>query len=404
MLFFVLCGAMALMVTAMLVLPLLRPRESDAGASEVAVYKAQLDEVDRDVAQGVLDPAEAERARTEIARRLLSADKADAGPTAPAPVGLSRTAAALSAVLVLGATGVGYTLLGAFGPAGPYPDVPRADRIANADAMRDGRPSQAELESVAGRMTLAPENVPEDYLEMVAQLREVVPTRPDEVEGWVLLARHEAALGNFSAAARAEEQVVALRGEEVTLQERERLVDLLVAAAGGVVSPEVEARVQELLEDDPGNLAGRYYLGLLYAQTDRPDVGFGLWREVLDSGGDGPYVRLARGQIEEAAFRAGEEYRLPPQRGPTEADMAAAAEMDPEARAAMIANMVAGLEDRLATDGGTAEDWARLITAKTVLGDTAQAQAILTEARQVFAGRAEDLAQIDRAAAQAGLE
>jgi cytochrome c-type biogenesis protein CcmH len=77
--------------------------------------------------------------------------------------------------------------------------------------------------------------------------------------------------------------------------------------------------------------------------------------------------------------------------------------MTPEERQAMIAGMVGQLSDRLATEGGPATDWARLIKALGVLGQTDQARAILTEARTTFAANAADLAVIDAAAREAGL-
>ena len=111
------------------------------------------------------------------------------------------------------------------------------------------------------------------------------------------------------------------------------------------------------------------------------------------------HVRLARGQIEEAAFKAGLEYTLPPERGPSAADIAAASDMNAEDRDAMIRGMVAQLSDRLANEGGPASDWARLINAYGVLGDTEQAEAIWLEAREVF-GTSEAAMEILRAAAQ----
>ena len=59
----------------------------------------------------------------------------------------------------------------------------------------------------------------------------------------------------------------------------------------------------------------------------------------------------------------------------------------------MIGGMVSGLSDRLATEGGPVEDWAQLITALGVLGQTAQARAVYDNAVQVFgdATRALDL-------------
>ena len=61
------------------------------------------------------------------------------------------------------------------------------------------------------------------------------------------------------------------------------------------------------------------------------------------------------------------------------------------------------LSERLATEGGPPEDWARLVTSLAVLGDTEQAAAVLAEARGAFAGSAEAKALLDEAATTAGI-
>jgi cytochrome c-type biogenesis protein CcmH len=65
--------------------------------------------------------------------------------------------------------------------------------------------------------------------------------------------------------------------------------------------------------------------------------------------------------------------------------------------------MVARLSERLATQGGSAEEWARLIKAYGVLGETDRARAIWAEAQQLFGGNAADLEVVRAAATQAGV-
>jgi cytochrome c-type biogenesis protein CcmH len=89
--------------------------------------------------------------------------------------------------------------------------------------------------------------------------------------------------------------------------------------------------------------------------------------------------------------------------GPSEDEMAAAAELDPAEREEMIRGMVEGLASRLASEGGPAADWARLVTSLAVLGDTERAQAILAEARTVFEGDAEAQGLLDEAVRASGL-
>ncbi|MFP4450771.1 MAG: c-type cytochrome biogenesis protein CcmI, partial [Rhodosalinus sp.] len=93
----------------------------------------------------------------------------------------------------------------------------------------------------------------------------------------------------------------------------------------------------------------------------------------------------------------------PPASGPTREQMEAAQDMSPEDRMEMVRGMVDGLSTRLAEQGGTVEDWARLIGALGVLGETEQATAIRDEALQTFAGNEAALDLIRTAAEEAGL-
>lgn len=395
MLFWIIAGLIAIAAAGLLVAPLRRSGSAEAPAQEVAIYRDQLAEVDRDLARGTLDMAEAERARTEIARRLLAADKAGPAPLAEAPHRATTLMAGGTAVLlVLGAV-LAYAELGAPG----YPDVPRAQRLALAEQMRAARPSQAEAEAaVAASGTQVPPPLDDDYREMMEQLRSIVAGRPDDLEGWTLLSRHEMQTGNFAAAARAQEHVIALKGDEVTGADLLDLVDRLVAAAGGEVSPEAEAVLDQLLDRDENDPGALYYTGLLYAQTGRPDIAFRLWRPLVEAGG--VWGDLARPMIADAAFLSGVDY-APPAATPA---MAAIAALPPEEQEAAIAGMVEGLSARLAQQGGSAEEWAMLIRALGVQGDTAQATAIWTEAQSVFAGSTADLDLVRAAAAEAGVE
>ena len=105
--------------------PLLRGgRPMRARASfDQAVYRDQLRELDREIARGLLTPAEAESARLEIQRRLLASDLV---PVAPPRVSRSPVVAAVVFVVVgFGSVGA-YLWLGAPG----IPDEPFASRPA----------------------------------------------------------------------------------------------------------------------------------------------------------------------------------------------------------------------------------------------------------------------------------
>lgn len=398
MLFWTLSLALAALVALALSRALLR---GGAGRSEaeadLRVYRDQLREVERDLARGVIGDTEAERARIEISRRLLEADRAGRGRQAGARgspvVPLVLVAAAAAGAVAL------YRLTGAPG----YPDLPIAARIARAEAFHTSRPSQAAAEAE----TVLPERPRPDpkYAELVERLRKAVAERPDDLTGQRLLARNEAALGNLAAAIAAQARVIELSGAAATAEDYAVLADDMILATGGYVSPEAEAALAKALELDPANGTARFYLGLMWAQTGRPDEAFRLWRALLEEGPEeAPWMPMIRAEIGLLAQAAGVNYTPPAAGpGPGAADMEAAAAMTPEERQQMIRGMVDGLEQRLAGEGGTAADWARLVSSLGVLGETDRARAAYARARESLAGDEAALAAVRAAADEAGV-
>ncbi len=396
MIFWLVCAVMTLVVMVLIVTPLLRPKVVGDDNPDIAIYRAQLSEIDRDLERDLLAPDEAERARAEVARRLLAANKEarpDAGTTAPAravPLVIGVIAAALSFGL--------YYSLGAPG----YGDMPLNARLAASEEMRANRPEQAALEAAAPAPP-APD-LPEEYKAAIDQLRIIAPTHPDDLEVWDRLAFHEVELRNYAGAAIAQQQVIAIKGDAALVSDYQRLLDLKVVAAGGLVSPQAEQLIRDILDRDNGNIAARYYLGALYNQTDRPDLALRFWRDIIETGDPSDFhIASARAQVSDAAFRAGVEYAVPEARGPSFEQMDAASDMSAEDRQAMIGGMVSGLADRLANEGGPAEDWARLIRAYGVLGERDAASAIWTEAQQVFVSSMRGMEILTNAARDAGV-
>src|SRR5713101_4635076 len=99
--------------------PLVRGRAPASAASDVAVYRDQLEEIERDRADGRIGHDEFEAARVEVSRRLLSAAGASGRGTAETGSGNGRRIAALvtAAVAIPLLAGALYTLLGS-------PDLP----------------------------------------------------------------------------------------------------------------------------------------------------------------------------------------------------------------------------------------------------------------------------------------
>ncbi len=405
--FWVMIFLAALLVAVFLGFNLLRSRRGDepAAAYDLRVYREQLAGVDRDLARGVIGDADAERIRTEISRRVLAADaqmNRDRKGSGPSPVTSVIALLAVGAVLIGGAMAL-YHRIGAVG----LPDMPLSARLELAEEMRVNRPSQLDAESLIS--PIEPPRLEESYANLLDQLRETVAARPDDLQGHMLLAQHETTAGNFKAGYMAQQRVIELSGASVSANAYADFAEMMILAAGGYVSPEAEDALDQALNRDPKHGPARYYQGQMLAQIGRPDIAYRIWVETLqDAPAGAPWADAIAGQIDQLAFRAGvfnapDLSATPALSGPSQEDMEAAGEMSAEERQQMIQGMVDSLSDRLATQGGSPEEWARLIAALGVLGQAQRAIDIKNEAMEVFAGNNEALRMIDAAAYQAGI-
>lgn len=375
-------SAACLVCTGFIVRSILQPQTIDisAASKDLALYKDQLREVDSDLARGVLSETESESARLEISRRILAADKRAQMETLanPAPSIVNKLLAAFVILTVLtGSLGI-YANLG----EPNLPDRPLVARLAAAQEARAQRLSQEDAEVQVPDEKI---NIPEDYLKLVKRLREAIKKRPNDEQGLRLLALHEFRIGKYRAARKAHTRIMKVVGDKVTAKDYIDFAEVMIFATNGYVSPEAEITLSQALKLKPNDGRTRYYSGLAMAQNGRADVAYRLWEGLLKEGPqDAAWIPLIKSQIDDVARLAGINMSNQPLPGPTTDQINAASEMTKEGRKKMIRGMVAGLGERLATNGGTMNEWARLIRALGVLGETARASEIWNEAKDVF--------------------
>lgn len=364
---------------------------------DVDVYAEQLRGLERDLAKGVLRDEEFAAMRAEIGRRMISAARASGHQPNPSAQDRGLWAFAGGSILacLLGA-GL-YSQIGA--PS--VPDSPIAERYAQSETLKANRLAQETAEARAPTNDTATDP---DYVQLVTELRAALEARPGDIQGHELLAKAESRLGNFASAHQAQARVLELKGAEATADEWYAYAELLIMAADNYISSEAETALREALRRDPNHKLALFRMGMYFDAIGRPDRTFGIWRKLLEAGPEtAPYIPLIRRTITDLAQIAGVNYDPPAVKGPSAEDMQSAAEMSAEDRSAMIASMVTGLADRLATEGGPAPDWAQLIVAYGVLGETKSAREIFDEAVQVFASRPGDLEILQGAAQSAGI-
>ena len=371
-------AAMTAMALAMVLAPLFRrpARAPGRGEFDAAIYREQIAELERDRERGLLDHAQAAAARAEIGRRLLATRaEQQATPGAEAPhAGFRVAAVAVGIGIPAGALAL-YLVLGA-----PFL------------AAEGGAAAQRE----AVTATAGP-----DIEAMVARLGERLRERPDDARGWALYARSLAGLDRFTEAVPAFRRAITLDAANVELSSR--YAEALIFANDGTVTPAAHRAIEATLALDGSEPRARYYLGLADSQAGRRRMALERWLALeADAAEDVPWRPVLRRRIEQLArelgldraaladlrTRAGKQaapstVTAPAPRGPSSADVAAARQMSPKDRDAMIRAMVARLAERLEGAPDDLAGWRRLARAYAVLGEVDKARAARERFREL---------------------
>ncbi|MBR0852951.1 c-type cytochrome biogenesis protein CcmI [Bradyrhizobium liaoningense] len=350
-------------------LPLGRSGRVQDQGSEVAVYKDQLAEIERDLGAGLIAAPEAEAARVEIGRRLLAAAGSKPAVEPKSSLKWRRAAAVLALV------GLPLVAIGVYVPLGS----PR---------LQDFPLAQRERGSGSG-MAQSLEN-------LVVQVEQHLEKNPTDGRGWNVLAPVLERLGRFDDAVRAYRNALTYSGESA--ERRSDLGEALSAAAGGVVTAEAKAefeRAHALSADDP---KANYFLGLAAEQDGRKDDAVTIWRALLAKApADAPWRPL----VQSSLARVGGGGAMPALSDET---IAASKDMAEGDRNAMVRGMVERLATRLKQNGDDVEGWLRLVRAYLVMGDRDKAVGASSDARQAVANDADRLRQLNEGLKTLGLD
>jgi cytochrome c-type biogenesis protein CcmH len=361
--FELLLAGMAFVVLMALMVPLLRPSGPVMGRGQYdkAVYRDQLQELDRDIARGLITETDAGSARLEIQRRLLAADAAPDAVPSRRGGGRNSVVALLVAVFVGGGAVTLYMRMG----QPELPDMPFASRSAATQMAADGQQDPQHL----------------DMVKAVDELGRKLKADPSNLDGWLLYARASGSLRRWDQAADAYRHAITLGAKGADVQAG--LGEILTIQAEGVVTPAAQTAFEAALKADPKNDVAEYYMALAAGQAGEPKQAIQRFQTLLSEIPEDSPMRQEIGQrITEAAKVAGvpapELARGTPPApeppasetagGPDAADAAKIAGLPPDQQKEMIGQMVSRLAAQMQANPGDADGWMRLGRAYAVLG------------------------------------
>jgi len=265
--------------------------------------------------------------------------------------------------------------------------------VAQGDRLRPSLASAPSTPPVP--LDQARKEAPHDLDAAVKQLEARLAKEPNDQDGWRLLSRSYTELGETAKAEDAARHAAALDANGGDAEAQSARGEDLVTAAGGTVTQDARAAFTAALAADPQDPRARFFMGLAAAQDGNADEAVQRWLELeRDSPPDAPWLQGLRANLDRLAQQAGigtddlakrrsalaaaSPMPAPPlpaapaagaAPGPTASDVAAAAQMAPDDRQAMIRTMVQRLAERMEQNPKDVDGWLRLGRAYGVLGE-----------------------------------
>lgn len=253
---FAIFATLLIVVVAAFILPplwlgLRAPKpQTDRKEANLAIFRDQLAELERENTEGSLAIADFEQSKRELQRRLLEEVEPTTADGVTSTYGPSRKMA-ISLLLLLPILGLlAYGILG----------NPKA-----LDPMQTAAPQQ---------MT------PEKINEMVASLAAKMKANPDDMQGWLMLARSYKSLGRY------DEAVQAFAKAEKAVDDNPDLLaayaETIAMANGKGITGKALQLVERALKIDPKHAHSLFLAGAAAMEAGDNKKGIAYWEPLLE--------------------------------------------------------------------------------------------------------------------------
>jgi len=253
---FAIYATLLIVVVAAFILPplwlgLRAPRpKAERKEANLAIFRDQLRELEAEKSEGMLAAADFEQARRELQRRLLEEVEPEAVTQAAAANHAPSRKTAIAILLLLPVLALlGYGVL--------------------------GRPQALDPMQTAARPKVSPEQINA----MVAKLAERMQANPDDMQGWLMLARSYKTMGRYEDAAAAYG-----KAEKVINDDPELLAsyaETLAMASGTGLKGKPAQLIARALKLDPKQPHALFLAGAAAMEAGDKKQGIAYWEALL---------------------------------------------------------------------------------------------------------------------------
>ena len=258
--FIILCVLMCVAAVAAVCLPLWfgsrAKAESDRRSQVLAILQQQANDLEAERAAGRIDQDEYEETRSELERRVLEEAKHEEEIKSGRSMMMPRVLAVVLLVVIPASAAVAYYALGRYTAMDPA-FIEMMERQSANSRGHSQRDMQKMLDDLKARLAEDPRNA----------------------QGWFLLARTAASMNRFDDAVEAFKKLNALVPNNADIMAD--MADMMAAANGKVITPEVEKLLQDALKVDPNQWKALALLAMQSWDRERYAQAAQYWERLL---------------------------------------------------------------------------------------------------------------------------
>ncbi|HEX7996841.1 MAG TPA: c-type cytochrome biogenesis protein CcmI [Pyrinomonadaceae bacterium] len=274
--FWIFAGLMVVLALCYLLPPLLQragQQTDERERANVSIYRDQFTELEHDLRDGVLDQEQYEQGRLELQRRLLE-DVQPSQTAAQASAGSNGRSGRTTAVILGGAIPLLAVLL--------YSQIgtPQALTPGQQQAMRRPAPARAamdEPDAPSGQQPGAPTQ--QEIEQRVTKLAERLKENPDDLQGWMMLARSYYNFKRYREASEAYQRAAALAGNDA--QVWADYAESLALANNSQLQGQPLELINRALQLDPNNQKALWLAGNAAYQSQNFQQAITHWEKLL---------------------------------------------------------------------------------------------------------------------------
>ncbi len=365
----VMCSFAAVLISV----PLIRRYEyrQDVGNEGSRIFVDQLKEVERDRELGMIANSDADSAKAEIERRLLSAAK---NMTAPRPVSATwRTVSlvAVASLVILGSVNIYYLR----GRPDLIQPVPSTAGTAASTAGSIAVPAQVAEATAGAAGTMG------EVDGMIGQLAKRLEENPKDADGWRMLGWSYFNTQRYEESSQAYAKAVEL--VPTNLDYKAGYAEALVQAAQGIVTPKAQAIFAEVLKGDAKEERARFYDALAKEQAGELSQALDGWLALLaDAPKNAGWVPEVKQRVVDLGKQTGRDVSASLQKPDSvlpDLGGSNVSEQQP-----IVASMIGKLSAKLEANPRDRDGWAMMIRSLKVSGDIEGARAALAKATSIF--------------------